>query len=62
MSNMFVLLMDLEGKPMYINRNSIASFTPGEDMTAIVIHSAGEQNGYVWARGDATKAILGVDE
>lgn len=61
-NNMFVKLYDLEGKVLYINRNCVASFSPGPDITAIVISTTSEQNGYVWVQGDATKALLGVDE
>ena len=62
MNNPFVKCVDLEGRPIWINRFNIASFTVSGNMTAIVMSATVEQNGYVWVKGDVSKMLTGNED
>lgn len=57
MENPFVQCVDLEGRPIWINRYNVATFTVTENMTAIVMAATVEQNGYVWVQGDVSDLL-----
>ena len=61
-TNPFVRCIDLEGRPIWINKFNVATFTVSGNMTAIVMAATVEQNGYVWVQGDVSKELQGVFE
>ena len=62
--NGFIRITSISDQTEYIRRSAVIRFSYSEeaDITTIVVSSTNDQDNHVWAKGDLTDKILGVEE
>ena len=62
--NDFIRITNISNQTEYIRRSAVIRFSYSEeaDITTIVVSSTNDQDNHVWAKGDLTLEILGVEE
>lgn len=62
--NDFIRITNISDQTEFVRRSTIIRFSYSEeaDITTIVVSSTNDQDNHVWAKGDLTRNILGVEE
>lgn len=62
--NDFIRITNIGNQTEYIRRSAVIRFAYSEEVgiTTIVVSSTNDQDNHVWAKGDLTRNILGVEE